>query len=304
MKVAAFVMTFERPEILQITLKRILEQTLPPELILVVDNSYSSGTKQMIEKKFPEVVYHRMGYNGGPAGAAKVGLQKLTKMGFDWIYWGDDDNPPRDKEVFNRSIKCIRKLLDQNVNVGVFGGKGGKFNKITGRIKSLSNKELLQGELLLVDTVPGGHDMFVNSQVIKKGVLPDEKLFFGFEEFDFCLKVTAASFKIFIDAATWLEERKKSGRADRNYRWKSSAFGNRDYISREFYSSRNLLFIFYRRKFLLPLLIIIAKMLIKMPLSFKYGWNYGLKMSRGQLDAMAAFLKGEFGNEAILVKRE
>ena len=299
MKLAAFVMTFERPVILKDTLSKILGQTLRPEVVMVVDNSFSSDTQNMIKEFFPEVVYHKVGYNSGPAGAAKVGLERLTSMDFDWIYWGDDDNPPRDQQVFYRSVHCIKKLLRQNIKLGVFGGKGGNFNSVTGRIKSLSNKELLQAELLEVDTVPGGHDMFVNSQVVKEGVVPDAKLFFGFEEFDFCLRVKSASFKIYIDAAAWLEERKRSGRGDLNYRWKARSFGNPQAISREFFSSRNLLHIFYKEKFIIPFFFFLSKMLVKILFGFSHGWNYGFGLAKIQIAAVHAFLSGKLDNQEI-----
>ena len=300
MKIAAFVMTYERPVILKDTLTRIFNQSLPPEIVMVVDNSSSSDTHDMVISLFPEVVYHKVGYNSGPAGAAKLGLEKLASMGFNWIYWGDDDNPPRDHDVFRRSVDCIQNLISQNIKIGVFGGKGGNFNRLTGRIKSLSNKELLEAELLEVDTVPGGHDMFVNSQVVKQGVLPDERLFFGFEEFDFCLRVRSASYKIYVDAEKWLEEREKAGRGQLDYRWTARSFGNPQVISREFFSARNLLFIFYKKRFGGPFFIILSKMLIKIFWGFRHGWDYGLNLAAiVQLSAIHAFLSGKWGNQEI-----
>ena len=44
---AAFIITFNRPLILKDTLQQIMEQTRPPDLILVVDNDRSSETEEI-----------------------------------------------------------------------------------------------------------------------------------------------------------------------------------------------------------------------------------------------------------------
>src|SRR5690349_18373259 len=89
---AGFIMTYERPGIILDTIGRVLAQTRPPEKLLIVDNSESSETKKLIEHlNDNRIQYFAVGYNAGPAGAAKIGLQKLAEGGFDWIYWGDDD---------------------------------------------------------------------------------------------------------------------------------------------------------------------------------------------------------------------
>ena len=290
-------MTYERPKILRKTLLNLLNQTYPPQFILVVDNSSSKNTAVEVKNIDSDLVdYLRVGYNSGPAGAAKIGLQILTSMGFEWIYWGDDDNPPRDNKVFQRSMNSIQFLLSRDIKVGVFGGKGGNFNRITGRIKSLSNKELVQAELLEVDTVPGGHDMFVSSDVVKEGILPDERLFFGFEEFDFCLKVKEASFRIYIDAASWLRERRQANKRELSYRWKGRSFGNQNAVTREFFSTRNLMFIFYERRLFMPFLTLLSKILIKMIFALKYGRKYGFSFIKVQCSAISAFISGKLGN--------
>ena len=73
---AAFVMTYERPEVLLKTIQNLREQTFPPELILIVDNSISRTTEILLNKhKFSNLEYFKVGYNSGPAGASKIGLK-------------------------------------------------------------------------------------------------------------------------------------------------------------------------------------------------------------------------------------
>jgi GT2 family glycosyltransferase len=295
LRFAAFVMTYERPEILLKTIYKLREQTFPPEFIVVVDNSISRKIEILLNKNhFSNLEYIRVGYNSGPAGASKIGLKKLTELGYDWIYWGDDDNPPRDNTVFEHLFEGIKELQNKGVKIGIFGGKGGQFNKFSGRIQSLSNKELKQSKYLAVDSVPGGHTMLVNSEVIKAGALPDENLFFGFEEFDFCLQVINRGFKNYVDTQSWLKVRRNANLVQDNYRWTSKSFGNAEILKREFYSTRNLLSIFLKNRFLFPLLILMLKSLAKMFLGYRYGTDYGNKMFRIQFLALRAFFLKDF----------
>ena len=119
---AAFVMTYERPEVLLKTIQSLREQTFPPEKILIIDNSISKTTELLLNKhQLSNLEYFRVGYNSGPAGASKIGLNKLTELGYDWIYWGDDDDPPRNNLVFEHLFNGIKELQDKGVNLGIFG---------------------------------------------------------------------------------------------------------------------------------------------------------------------------------------
>mgnify|MGYP003125433006 CR=1 FL=1 len=125
-KFAAFVMTYERSNLILQTIKDIKTQAVAPELILIVDNSISNDTKELIIKQsFEDVIYHKMEFNSGPAGAAYYGLKELTRQGYDWIYWGDDDNPPKDYLIFESLFNGIKQLKSNNIKLGIIGGKGG-----------------------------------------------------------------------------------------------------------------------------------------------------------------------------------
>lgn len=294
-KFAAFVMTYERSNLILDSIEKLKSQVFPPEIVLIIDNSESNLSKDLIlEQGFNDVIYHQMGYNSGPAGAAAYGLKELARLGYDWIYWGDDDNPPRDENVFSDLFSGIEELLNNRVRLGIIGEKGGKFNSITGRIRSLSNPELKSKKFVEVDSIPGGHSMIVNSDVIKNGILPDKELFFGFEEFDFCLKVKQKDYKLIIDAAKWYQIRVIANK-DHAYQWKNSNLGEDNLLIREYYSTRNLLKIFYTQQFFIPFLILLLKSLGKMIYGFRFGKSYGMKMFHFQKIALRDFFKNSFG---------
>lgn len=288
-------MTYERSNLILDTILKLKSQVFKPELILIIDNSESNLSKDLILKQgFNDVIYHQMGYNSGPAGAAAYGLKELARLGYEWIYWGDDDNPPRDENVFSNLFSGIEELLNNNVRLGIIGEKGGKFNSISGRIRSLSNPELKLKKYVEVDSIPGGHGMIVNSEVIKNGILPDAELFFGFEEFDFCLKVKRKDYKLIIDAAKWYKIR-VSANKDQTYQWRHSNLGEDNLLIREYYSTRNLLKIFYTHQLYIPFLILLLKSFGKMIYGFRFGTRYGMKMLHFQTIALRDFFKNSFG---------
>ena len=296
----AFIMTYERPGVLLETIEKIRNQTIPPSLILVVDNSESWRSRRVLQAvQGPDLQYLRSGYNSGPAGAAKKGLNLLTEKGFKWIYWGDDDNPPGDQQVFEKFFMRICDAEKKYSNIGIFGGRGGKLNRFTGRIRSLKNEELLQSDVVEVDSVPGGHNMFVNSKVIQEGILPLEKLFFGFEELDFCLRVREKGFAVLVNSRDWLTENYSQGLKKDDYRWKGRSFGKYSSLWREYYSSRNLLFIFWRNKYYFAFWFIFLKIFIKAFAGFRHGWKYGKTNLLVQSVAVLDFSRNHFGYRQI-----
>ncbi len=292
---AAFVITYNRPQLLETTLSRIIGQTHPPEYILIIDNSNNTLTKELILSfKNPKILYHKVGYNSGPAGASRLGIEKLEEMGYKWIYWGDDNNPPRDENVFKRMWECIRTLEEKGEPVGLLAGKGGSFNSWTGRVRSLSNLQLKRSEILEVDVVPGGQTLFVNSEIIKEGLLPDKKLFFGFEDLDMSLKLKKSRFSAYVDAKTWLSVRRSYGNSGDDYR--PTLPSKNINWNRKLYSTRNLLHIFYRQGFYKALIYTFLKSILKIPVGYFYGYKYGTKNSIVQFSAIKQFLTGKYQN--------
>lgn len=294
-KFAAFIMTYERPAVLSNTIAKLLNQTYAPCKILIVDNSLTSTTRRLVAKlNNSRIEYINVGYNSGPAGAASIGLQILTEQGYDWIYWGDDDDPPKKDDTFELMFTSIDSLQKKtpDIRLGIFGQIGGYFNGYTARMRNLYNKEL--GGIQEVDQIPGNKTMIINSKVVKAGVLPNAKLFFGFEELDFCLRVKKAGYVIMLDGDAWLKSRIELGKVNANYKWKGSHSGRVDLIWRQYYSGRNMLDILFKNKYYIGLLFFLIKLMAKSVYGFKFGSTYGLKNFKVQWLAIRDFLVGKF----------
>jgi len=271
---AAFIMTFERANILAVTIESLLNQTVIPEKILIIDNSLSDETKLLIERiDNPRIAYHKVGFNAGPAGAARIGLEKLTEEGYQWIYWGDDDDPPTFDDTFEKLFLIINNKSFNKL--GMVGAVGQWFNRLTGTIERIPTNIIKENDIVEVDSVAGNQSMIVNAEVIKMGIFPDENLFFGFEELDFCLKIRKAGLKIMVSSELFIRAREKYNRIS----FTKSIYHKSDliYLKRQYYSLRNLLIILKREQLYPAYVFNLLKGLGKSLWGFRYGWEYGMK---------------------------
>ncbi|WP_268035811.1 glycosyltransferase [Algoriphagus sp. PAP.12] len=285
MRFGGFIITYNRPKILLKTIDAIFTQSHPPELIWIIDNSDNLETDQALAGLLDSRIhYYRMGYNSGPAGAAAKGLQLCADEGFDWIYWGDDNDPPFRNDCFERLLA----IRDQNPFTGVLGSVGQFFDRKNGVIKRVQSRLLEKKETLEVDYVGGGMCMLVSGQIAREGVCPDPGLFFGFEELDFCLKVCRKGYVIIVDCKLFLEARKIYHRTnfDRPYYQKKLN------LNREYYSLRNLLFI--ADTLTLPSMKykLVQKWSLKSIYGFRYGISYGFTNFKLIMLAFIHFSKG------------
>lgn len=291
LRLAAFIMTYERPEIIVTSIRSIRNQSIRPQKILIVDNSVTLRTEKVIEQlNFPDVFYHRMGHNTGPAGAAKYGLMELAKEEFDWIYWGDDDDPPNGEDTFERLLSMVLDLP----KAGAIGSIGGYLHPIKGVTRNLANHELQS--INEVDYVPGNKDFIINGEVVRKAILPSAELFFGFEELDYCLKIKKAGYKIYIDGATILKGRLTAGNTDPNYRWRSKHWGIEAPGLRQYYSARNMLFVLLKNQLLFALTYVFIKTFFKAFWGYRYGVAYGKKSFTMYSFALYDFLTNRKGS--------
>lgn len=293
MKFAAFIMTFERPRVIEKTIRKILTQTVTPEKILIIDNGASFTTQRIINRmNLPQLEYFRVGHNAGPAGAAKIGLQKLALDGYDWIYWGDDDDPP----LFDDSFEILLKICNDEATrkeIGILGSVGQNFNRRTGTIDRISNCIIKSKEFIDVDSVAGNQCMIVNTRVVQDGILPDENLFFGFEELEFCLRVKKAGYKIMANSELFSRARMKYNRVN----VKKSLYTKNDFnsLQRQYYSTRNMLTILWINKLLSAYVYNLTKTLFKCLIGFRYGWLYGKKNSFYLIGAIRDSFLGTLG---------
>ncbi|MDN3204692.1 glycosyltransferase family 2 protein [Algoriphagus sediminis] len=287
-KLGGFIITHDRPVILIDTISSVFNQTLKPEFIWIIDNSEGLETDHAVASLLdPRIRYHRMGHNAGPAGAAAKGLELCAKESVDWIYWGDDNDPPFRNDCFERLLAISTK----NPFAGVLGCVGQFFDRKKGVIKRVQTRLLEKKEIVEVDYVAGGMCMLVSSEVAKKKIAPNPKLFFGFEELDFCLKVSRAGYALMVDCSLFLEARQAAKRLN----FERPLYQKKNNLIREYYSLRNLLMISDTLTLKAMKLRLYQKWVLKSFYGFRFGINYGLKNFRLIWLAIYHYNKGVSG---------
>jgi glycosyltransferase involved in cell wall biosynthesis len=265
-----FIITYNRPKVLLDTIRSVFAQSCPPTFLWIIDNSEGLETDHAIATmQDSRIRYYKMGHNAGPAGAAVKGLKLCGQEGADWIFWGDDNDPPFRSDCFERLLA----IRDKNPFCGVLGAVGQFFDRKKGVIKRVQTRLLEKKEWIEVDYVAGGMCMLVNGEVARAGIAPNPDLFFGFEELDFCLRVSRKGYGIVVDCGLFLEARTLYNKLEYDrphYRKKKN-------LVREYYSLRNLLII--SDSLTLPSMRnqLIRKWAAKSIYGFRYGPIYGWK---------------------------
>lgn len=268
---AAFIITRDRLKYLEHTIQELNDQTLPPSLILIVDNSEREHTReQYADNKVAGIQYLHTGYNAGPAGGAHIGLKTLFEQGYQWVMWVDDDDPPKFRDMTEELVKIIENNAE--IKLGMVGAVGERFNRNAAKTLRFKDSEL-KG-YLWVDTISGNMFPLVNRKVFEEGLLPDKDLFFGYEELDFGLSLKRNGWEIMVDGNLHYRHRELSGRIGLKkvlyQRKKSSA------LWREYYSTRNLMIIIlYKEQKYLTALRFFLKTALKSLVVFGYGIGYG-----------------------------
>lgn len=269
-RLGGFIITYNRPGILLESLKVIFAQTQSPELLWIIDNSNNLETDHAIANlSDPRIKYFRMGYNAGPAGAAKQGLKLCADSGLDWIYWGDDGDPPENPETF----EMLLSIKDVNPYCGILGAVGHFFDYKKGEIKRIQSRLLERKECVEVETIAGGMSMLVHKDVVHAAIFPNPDLFFGFEELDFCLKAKRKGFILLVHCGLFLTLRKKYNRTEFN----RALYKRKSNLVREYYSLRNLLYISDELTNSAMKRQLIFKWMVKSIYGFRYGAIYGAK---------------------------
>lgn len=292
---AAFIMTYQRVTTLESTINSLLNQSFPPQKILIIDNDPGKSAAVLVSK-FPDnsIDYFAVGHNSGPAGAAKKGLEILSAEGYNWIAWMDDDDPP----IFEDTFSILLKIALANKKCGCVGNVGQYFNKKTGLMIRVPDYQLEGEGIFEVDNIAGNMCKIINADVcLKAKVYPDESLFFGFEELDFDLRLQQAGYSLVVDKELYKRHRLYWNRTV--FTIKKGAKKDINRLKRDYYSIRNSLIIINKHKLYSAFFLTLTRSLLKIILGFRFGIGYGYKNAKFIIYALFHFLIGKKGLVSI-----
>lgn len=242
MRFASFITTFNRPERLRRAIEVTLSQSRPPDLLLVIDNGDPGSAEAIVrESASGPLEFHSMGGNLGPAGAAAYGLERLAEEGYDWIGWGDDDSPPQTPDT----LESLLRLADAAPGeVGGVGAVGALFDWHLGEMVRLQDEQL-EG-VIDVDVVGGGNQLVLRREAILRVGLPDPRLFFGFEDPDYCLRMRRAGYRILALGSLMRAYREGAGRIGLGSTRTLRPSYSPDRLWRRYYVTRNYIHVMRR----------------------------------------------------------
>lgn len=291
MKFGAFVVTYNRPAILQQGLKLCFEQTRPPDVILVVDNGDPEETKAVI-KGFPKgkVVHEITGANLGSAGGFAYGVKWLYERGYDWIYCGDDDNPP----ITSDALERLLKLGCMSDDIAAVGTVGALWDWKKGEAQRLPD-EMLK-DVMDVDFIGQGHSFTLNRKVVESVGLPNGNLFFGYPDLEYCLRIRSAGYRLLVDGKLMYEHRARDGRLNLEVKQSLLPYRSYDSIWRNYYTTRSYIFMMtqiFKRSDLARRETL--KAMGRILMSWKRGVKYGAAFTGYQLRGVVDGYLGRMG---------
>lgn len=288
----AFLTTCNRPDRLRRALEKTLAQTRPPELLLVIDNGDPGIVEPAVADLLgPRVVYHSMGENAGPAGASAYALERLAGLGFDWIGWGDDDTPPKTPDTLERLLRLAESAPP---DVGGVGAVGARFDWRRGELVRLADHEL--SGVIEVDGIGSGLQLVTRRELLARVGLPDRRLFFGFYDPEYCLRVRRAGYRLWVDGELMRTYRELAGRMDLELRRSVRPANPPDRLWRRYYVTRNYIHMM-RRTFDRPDLARreAAKALLRTVTAWGRGPGYAIPFGRLQLAGVVDGYRGRLG---------
>ena len=181
--------------------------------LIIIDNSSSDGTIEFIEKNYSGCILIKNDQNKGVGPARNQGLG-IAKGEYSLILDVDTEFLTVD------GLKLITEYMDGNYRAGVLGAKllfpdnqiqhscrkfpdvwvkiFNRFEKIDKikNSKSLKNHYMIDMDHTKIQSVDYiiGAFQFIRMEVIKKIGMYDEKIFYGPEDIDFCLRAKKAGY--------------------------------------------------------------------------------------------------------------
>lgn len=143
------IVTFNRKDKLITAIKSVLNQTIQPQKVIIVDNHSNDGTQELFKENYQDMIdsglidYHYLSENIGGSGGFSKGVQYASNYNSNYIAVSDDDAFYR-KDYFEK----IAKAADDNPSVKAFQGIAydSNLNKTFLQGKKITNWNTLDSE--------------------------------------------------------------------------------------------------------------------------------------------------------------
>ena len=201
-RVAAVIVTRDRPALLRQCLDAVLDQARPPEAVIVVDNASQDATNEALGN-YPMVECIRLTRNIGGAGGFGTGVQRALDSGAEWIWLMDDDGRPDGRRCLGALLATAAAHCADLVGPLVVDVNARQRLSFPVRIAGRTLFEV--DEVVRNGPVPGFAHLFngalIRADLFRRIGLPDARFFIRGDEVEFLFRARRAGARIVLDTA-------------------------------------------------------------------------------------------------------
>ena len=233
-KYAIIIVTYNRIELLKECINNAVNQTIPAESIIIINNASTDGTKEYLDKLKDNTILdiHNLDENIGGAGGFCIGIEAALKKDVESILIIDDD-----AMISRNYMELLLKAKTQNPTYKAFAGAV----VVDGVIDTFHRKNLskvgffqrtINAETYKSDNfeceIASFCGMLVDTSIVKKIGLPHSHYFIWYDDTEYSLRIRKhTKFLVVTDAILNHKTKLNTTHKPRRYDW------------REYYAVRN-----------------------------------------------------------------
>ncbi len=194
-RICVVVVTYNRIQLLQECVLALREQTKKLDGIIVVNNNSIDGTKEWLENQLDLISIHQP--NLGGAGGFHNGMKMAHELGYDWIWFMDDDCLPDKyalKNLFQNDLQpyyvynslVLSKSNSDIINFGLYDSIERKYFL---KFSQLEKKEFVNGGSFF-------NGSLFSKQVIDMLGLPIADFFIYGDDYEYYLRIQSRKIQI------------------------------------------------------------------------------------------------------------
>jgi rhamnopyranosyl-N-acetylglucosaminyl-diphospho-decaprenol beta-1,3/1,4-galactofuranosyltransferase len=230
MRIAAVVVTYNRPQLLQHVLAALRMQSRALDTVYVVDNASLDDSALRLGQQAGALVV-RSESNLGGAGGFALGMTHAFAAGHDWIWLLDDDAVPRPDAL----ATLVAALAGPAAGAGAVCGAVREFGAIAPRhrrrfhahtgIERPLPRSVYAGPPCRTDTA-SFVGLLVSSAAIAAAGLPDAGFFLAYDDTEYSLRLGRANLPLWLVAGSVVDHLRERGA-----RLRAGPFGPRHYFA-------------------------------------------------------------------------
>lgn len=208
--ISTIIVTFNRRMLLERCLSAIAHQTLAPDIVLVVDNASTDGTRDWLASwlpaNLPQAKLIALNDNLGGAGGFSEGLRTAVEGGADWVWMMDDDAEPH-PSALTELIKVAVNPANVYGSLAVNGQDTSWITTLLGENRRVVEKSADVPAQARVQSLPF-LGFLIHRDLVERIGLPDAGFFIAADDIEYCVRAEQAGAEIIIAGNSHIEHPK------------------------------------------------------------------------------------------------